>query len=76
VPWGIFCVPAGTPERIKARLEAALIRSLDSPQVRQKMLAVAFVAETNMGPERSRAFLARETAKWKTVIEQAHIKVD
>ena len=76
VPWGIFCVPAGTPDRIKAKLASALMRSLDNNEVRQKMLAVAFVAERNMGPEASRKFLALETAKWKTVIQQAQIKVD
>lgn len=76
VPWGIFCVPAGTPGYIKERLEAALTKSLDQEDVRKKMLSVAFVAEKGMGQAKSRAFLASETRKWKAVIETAHIKVD
>jgi tripartite-type tricarboxylate transporter receptor subunit TctC len=76
VPWGIFCVPDGTPKYIKERLEAALTKSLGQEDIRKKMLSAAFVAEKGMGQERSRAFLASETKKWKSVIEMAHIKVD
>lgn len=76
IPWGMICVPAGTPRFIKTRLEAALKESLNRNDVKQKMLAVAFVAENGIGPDKSRALVASETEKWKHLIQTAHIKLD
>lgn len=75
VPWAGFCVPAGVPDPVKARLEGAVSRILESREVRRKMLASGFVAE-NLGADSSRRFLSRETARWKSVIDTAKIRID
>ncbi len=75
VPWAGFCVPAGTPARIKDRFESTLMRIVDRPDVRQKMLQSGFVADY-MGSQKSRQFTTSETAKWKEVIQTADIHLD
>ena len=67
--------PAGTPEGIIGKLNAAINESLSSPEV-----AAAFAklgAEVQPGaPQAFGAFLAAETQKWSTVARTASIKVE
>ncbi len=67
--------PAGMPPTVTARLNAAVLEVMRSPEVRQRMLAegARFTATT---PEQFAAFVAAETAKWGKLIRDVGIRAD
>jgi tripartite-type tricarboxylate transporter receptor subunit TctC len=67
--------PAGTPEGIIGKLNAAINESLTSPEVTAAFVRLG--AEVRPGsPQAFGAFLAAETQKWSTVARTASIKVE
>jgi len=66
---GLFAV-AGTPAPIIAKLHAALLKAMADPDVRKHMIAASMVPTSSPTPDSFKAFVADETAKWKTVVEQ------
>jgi tripartite-type tricarboxylate transporter receptor subunit TctC len=72
--WGIY-VPAATPKAIIDRLNADMIKTLQSPTVKEKfnMLGIEPVSST---PERLREFAQAETARWGKLIKEANIKAE
>jgi tripartite-type tricarboxylate transporter receptor subunit TctC len=67
--------PAGTPEAIVARLNAAINASLITPDATAAFAQLG--AEIRPGsPQDFAAFLAAETAKWAEVARTANIKVE
>jgi tripartite-type tricarboxylate transporter receptor subunit TctC len=67
--------PAGMPPAVTARLNAAVLEVMRSPEVRQRMLTegARFTATT---PEQFAAFVAAETAKWGKLIRDVGIRAD
>ena len=72
--WGIGA-PAQTPEPVMARLRAATARVLAEPDYIARLATMA-IEPLVMTPEQSRAFVAAEVQKWKTVTGAARIQVD
>jgi tripartite-type tricarboxylate transporter receptor subunit TctC len=66
---GLFAV-AGTPQPIVAKLHAAVLKAMADPDVRQHMIAASMVLTSSPTPESFKNFVAAESAKWKTVVEQ------
>ena len=67
--------PAGTPETIIGKLNAAINESLVAPEVTAAFAKLG--AEVQPGrPEDFGAFLAAETQKWSTVARSASIKIE
>jgi tripartite-type tricarboxylate transporter receptor subunit TctC len=66
---GLFAV-AGTPQPIVAKLHAAVLKAMADPDVRQHMIAASMVPTSSPTPESFKNFVAAESAKWKTVVEQ------
>ena len=67
--------PAGTPETIIGKLNAAINESLVAPEVTAAFAKLG--AEVQPGrPQDFGAFLAAETQKWSTVARSASIKVE
>jgi tripartite-type tricarboxylate transporter receptor subunit TctC len=67
--------PAGTPEGIIGKLNAAINESLTAPEVTAAFARLG--AEVQPGPPQAfGAFLAAETQKWSTVARTASIKVE
>jgi tripartite-type tricarboxylate transporter receptor subunit TctC len=67
--------PAGTPENIIRKLNAAINESLVAPEVTAAFAKLG--AEIQPGrPQDFGAFLAAETQKWSTVARSASIKVE
>ena len=67
--------PAGTPEAIVARLNAAINASLTTSDATAAFAQLG--AEIRPGsPQDFAAFLAAETAKWAEVARTANIKVE
>lgn len=67
--WG----PARLPRDIVARLEAAAIRAVQSPEVRERMQGLGFEATGN-NAQAFAAFIAAESARNERIIKDAGIK--
>ncbi|AZG06617.1 tripartite tricarboxylate transporter substrate binding protein [Pigmentiphaga sp. H8] len=73
--WVGLVAPAGTPSAIVDQLNAAFNQALARPEVRERLQSVG--AEAAGGtPARFGAFIAAEAARWRGVIEAAHISAD
>ncbi|HEX5212679.1 MAG TPA: tripartite tricarboxylate transporter substrate binding protein [Pseudolabrys sp.] len=66
---GLFAVK-DTPAPIVAKLHAAVLKAMADPDVRQHMIAASMVPTSSPTPESFKAFVATESTKWKTVVEQ------
>jgi tripartite-type tricarboxylate transporter receptor subunit TctC len=71
---GVF-VPAATPKEIVARLNAAFTKAVAVPDTRSKLLDSG-IGVASSTPEQFAAFIQKETAKWKKVIEDANVRLD
>ncbi|MBI0534521.1 tripartite tricarboxylate transporter substrate binding protein [Roseomonas sp. KE2513] len=73
--WYGILVPHGTPEPIRARLEAAILGSLDSPELASSLGREGAVPYPMAGEAFGR-FIAAERARWAPVIQAAGITAD
>ena len=72
--FGVFA-PAGTPQPIVDRMNAEMNGVLQDPAVRARFAQLGFEPAGGT-PAQFAAMMARETAKWRKVIEEAHAKVE
>jgi tripartite-type tricarboxylate transporter receptor subunit TctC len=72
--YGVF-VPAGTPKEIVARLNADIVRILQLPDAKQRLLESGIEA-TPSTPEQFAAYIQSETKKWAKVVKDGKIKVE
>ena len=73
--WYGLLAPAGTPRSAIEKLNGAVIKALEAPDVREKLLAQG--AEPMPGtPEAFGSFMRDEMAKWAPVVKQAGVKLD
>ena len=71
---GLF-VPAGTPSDATQKLNDALLRSVKSPDVKERLEGLAF--EITAAPlAESAAYVKSELAKWGKVVREVGAKVD
>ena len=73
--WNGVVAPAGTPEVIVNKLNAAINEGLKSPEM-QASLAKIGLEPTITSPQDFAAFIAAETQRWAAVVKAAGIKVD
>ena len=73
--WTAVVVPAGTPKDIVARLHDMIVASLATPDVKDKLAAMAY-APIGDSPEQCEAFFKDEMAKWGKVIKDAGLKAE
>jgi tripartite-type tricarboxylate transporter receptor subunit TctC len=73
--WQGYAVPKGTPQKYAAAIHAAMMKALESPQLRQRFFD-AGVSAAPMTPEAFRKFVEAETAKWKKAIDISGAKVE
>lgn len=72
--FGLF-VPAATSKDIVLRLNAEVIKSLQTPDMRERLRA--FGASPGSGtPEQFNALFRNEVAKWAKVVKSAGVRVD
>lgn len=70
--WVGIVAPAGTPAPIIAKVNADLVKSLNDPTVKTKLLEVG--GEPMPGnPEQFGKFIHSETVKWAKIIKEANI---
>ena len=71
---GVFA-PAGTPPAVLETLNAALQKTLASPELRQRLAAQGTQLYTGT-PDEYRRFIAGEKAKWAEIVKRADIRMD
>jgi tripartite-type tricarboxylate transporter receptor subunit TctC len=75
VQWFFIVAPAGTPRNIVMRLNAAIVKSLAQPEVRERYAAQSVEAAAST-PEALGKLIATEYAKWAAVIKRLNLKAD
>ena len=73
--WYAMFVPAGTPQSIVARLHAETVKAVASPDMRDHFVRDGADA-IGSTPEELGALFTREVARYKKVIDTAHVKAD
>ena len=73
VQWYGVLAPAATPRDIITKLHAGVVRAMQNPEVRQRLLNDG-AEPVGSSPEEFAAYLRSETEKWAKVIKAAGIK--
>ncbi|WP_043342065.1 Bug family tripartite tricarboxylate transporter substrate binding protein [Belnapia moabensis] len=75
--WNILLGPPNMPAQVQAALNRALVASLAEPALQQRLLTAGVDAWTAPNaPADARAFLVREVAKFRTVVERTGVKLE
>jgi len=73
--WNGILVPAGTPAPVVATLHDAFVAALETPSVRDRLVAQAY-EPVGSTPEEFARVIATETEKWGKVIKLSGARVD
>jgi tripartite-type tricarboxylate transporter receptor subunit TctC len=73
--WYGILSPAGTPKPVVSRLNGTLARIMHSPELKEKLEALATDPVTST-PEEFADLIRREIAKWAEVVREAGLKAD
>lgn len=73
--WFGLLAPAGTPNSVVQKLNAAVRKVMADDALRARLLPTGAVPQTST-PAEFGAIMARETAQWREIIEKYNIKAD
>jgi tripartite-type tricarboxylate transporter receptor subunit TctC len=73
--WVGYFVPAGTPPDVAHKLNEAIVRAAQSPEIRERLEALAFEVTAAPLGETS-AYVRSELAKWAKVVRDTGAKLD
>ncbi len=73
--WFAVLAPAATPRDIVNRLNAEIVKAINTPDMRQRLAQQGADAIGNT-PEEFAAIIKRDLAKWAKVVKDANIKLD
>jgi tripartite-type tricarboxylate transporter receptor subunit TctC len=73
--WQGLFAPAATPRDVVARLNAEVVKALESADIKEFFGSQGFIVGGST-PEQFRAFIEAEVPKWAHVIKAANVKVD
>jgi len=73
--WNGVLVPAGTPRPIIDKVHAGVVKALQSPEVKDRLVGDG-AEPVGSTPEQFAAFIRAEMAKWGKVIKAAGIKAE
>ena len=76
--WNAFFLPKGTPEAIVAKLNHAMVETMRTPAVRERLGSVGLklVSDDRTTPAYLDGFVKSETAKWTDLIKASGISID
>jgi tripartite-type tricarboxylate transporter receptor subunit TctC len=76
--WNAFFAPKGTPQPIVEKLNRAMVETMKTPAVREKLTAVGLklVTEDRATPAYLDSFVKSEIAKWAVLIKASGISMD
>ena len=72
---GVF-VPAGTPRPIVEKLHAALLATMDSPEIKERFAAGGVNVVTSKTPKDFASFVNAEGARWGKVAKESGATID
>ena len=72
-PWFGIMAPAGTPRPVIHKLHQAIVRSMDTPQLKKQLDAQGLEA-VGMEPDRFAAFMKTDLERWREVIKASGVK--
>jgi tripartite-type tricarboxylate transporter receptor subunit TctC len=75
VVWNGLMAPAGTPKEVIAKLNQELKRELDSPELKERLLAQGFEPAWST-PEAFGQKIAADIARWSKVVQASGAKVE
>jgi tripartite-type tricarboxylate transporter receptor subunit TctC len=75
VNWHGMMVPAGTPRAVISRLHAEIVKAMNIPDIREKLIALG-TDPVGSSPGEFGAFMKSEALKWARVIKNANIHLD
>lgn len=73
--WYSLLVPTQTPKPVIAKLNAALVQVLTSPQIAEKLGKQGFETSPS-SPEQLKELIDKDLARWARVIGESNIKVE
>jgi len=73
--WQGFVAPVGTPADVIAKLNAAFVKVMADPALRQRLAESGFEPQTST-PAEFTAYMKSEIVKWEKVIRAANISLD
>jgi tripartite-type tricarboxylate transporter receptor subunit TctC len=73
--WFGLLAPAGTPKEVIAKWNADVVKILDSPEMREKLMAQG-AEPTPTTPAQFAAFIAAELPKYARIVKSSRAKVD
>lgn len=73
--WYASCVPAAVPKPILEKLYAALVKTINMPEIRDRLVQNTIDAAPSTREELA-AFIKAEIAKWRKVAQSAGISVE
>ena len=73
--WYGMVLPVGTSRDIMARLHAEIVKAMNIPDIREKLIAQG-TDPVGSTPEEFGAFMKSETIKWARVIKTANVRAD
>lgn len=74
--WYGVWAPPGTPRAIVDRLNQAIARAVQSPEIRDRLAADFGIEATHSTPEEFAKFIGADIGKWKRVVANGNIKLD
>ncbi len=75
VSWSGIVAPAGTPNDIVARLNAAVNAAISMPDTQARLARLGAAPMTGT-PQDFAALIATETPKWAAVVKAAHVRLE
>jgi tripartite-type tricarboxylate transporter receptor subunit TctC len=76
VAWGGLMVPAGTPQAVKARINAEVAAALSADEIQKKFRDVGVEPAVPGTPDEFGAFMSNEMDKWGTLIKDRGIRLE
>jgi len=70
-----IAAPPGTPKDVVAKLNAAFVEALATPEIRQRLIDNSFEVIGN-SPEAADAYLQKELARWGAIVRAANVRLD
>ena len=74
IGWNGFVAPKGTSPVIIGKLNAALQRGLDDPELRQRLGSAGYEPAGRNSPDDFAQFIQSDTAKWIALVEKTNMK--
>lgn len=76
--WTAFFLPKGTPDAIVKKLNAAIVQTITTPEVRERLegMGAQVVSKDRTTPEYLAKFLPAEIEKWAAPIKASGVTVD